>query len=173
MSSSVFVSTLEVASSRIRKRGLCASARAKLMSWRCPTERVEPRSVYAGAHSLRQGANEFSKPNLLDGAFDCGAVDARGAEPDIRFNRASEKKWILQHDAELPPQILQFDQSNVLAVQEDLSALNVVKAQQQEIKVVFPAPVCPTMALVCPGSTRNETSRKTQSSRRAPRRCDS
>src|SRR2546426_5618629 len=31
MSSSVLVSTLEVASSRIRKRGLCASARAKLM----------------------------------------------------------------------------------------------------------------------------------------------
>ena len=37
MSISVLVSTLEVASSRIRKRGSCAKARAKLMSWRWPT----------------------------------------------------------------------------------------------------------------------------------------
>jgi len=34
------------------------------------------------------------------------------------------------HDAELAPQILHIDQPNVLAVQKDLPALNVVKAQQ-------------------------------------------
>ncbi len=48
---SVFVSTLEVASSRIRNRGLCASARAKLISCRCPTESVEPRS-FTGVFTL-------------------------------------------------------------------------------------------------------------------------
>src|SRR5258708_777665 len=94
--------------------------------------------VYAGADSFRQRAYEFAKPNFVDGAFDCGAVDARRAEPDVRFNRTGKEKRILEHDAELPPQILQFDQSNVLAVEENLSALNVVKAQQQGNQSGFP-----------------------------------
>src|SRR5437667_357911 len=60
-----------------------------------------------------------------------GAVDIWSAEANIGFDCASEKKWILEHDTELSPQILQFDGANVLAIQEDLSPLNVVKAQQK------------------------------------------
>ena len=64
---------------------------------------------------------------MLDG----GAVDIGSAEADVGFDCAGEKEWILKHDAELPPQILQFDGANVLAVKENLTALNVVKAKQQ------------------------------------------
>ena len=38
------VSMFEVASSRIRMRGSASSTRANAMSWRCPADRVEPRS---------------------------------------------------------------------------------------------------------------------------------
>ena len=41
---SVSVSTLDVASSRIKNLGLCASARAKLISCFCPVEYPLPRS---------------------------------------------------------------------------------------------------------------------------------
>src|SRR6267142_2242676 len=96
MSSSVLVSTLEVASSRIRKRG-----------------------------------DEISEANLIDSTFDGSAVNIRRAEADICFDRAGEKERILKHNAELPAQILQIDGSNVLAVEKNLAALNIVKAQKQ------------------------------------------
>src|SRR4029077_7434572 len=79
--------------------------------------------------AFRQGTDEFAKADFVDGVFDGGAVDAGGAEADVGFDRAGEKKRILENDAELPAQILQFDEANVLAVEQDLSALNVVKAQ--------------------------------------------
>src|SRR5262249_33563381 len=44
---------------------------------------------------------------------------------------ACEQKWILEHDAELPTQILEVDGANVFAVEQDLAALNVVKAEKQ------------------------------------------
>ena len=44
MITSVCVSTFAVASSRMRMRGWAMMARAKLMSWRWPTERFWPRS---------------------------------------------------------------------------------------------------------------------------------
>src|SRR5882757_6457885 len=87
--------------------------------------------VNVAGDALRQGANEFAEPDFINGVFDFGAVDAGGAETDIRFDGAGEKKWILQNDSELTAEILQIDQANVLAVEEDLAPLNVVKAEQQ------------------------------------------
>src|SRR2546430_8190980 len=87
--------------------------------------------VDVAGHTFGQGADEFAEADLFDGALDGGAVDIGSAEADIGFDCASEKEWILEHDAELPAQILQFDGSNVFAIEEDLSPLNVVKAQQK------------------------------------------
>src|SRR4029077_21264975 len=52
-------------------------------------------------------------------------------ETNIRFDRAGKQERILQHDAELPAQVLHIEEPNIDAVQEDLSPLDVVEAQQQ------------------------------------------
>src|SRR5712671_3786028 len=87
--------------------------------------------VYVAGDAFRQGADKLPKPDFVNGALDGDAVDAGRAEADVRFDGAGEEKWILQHNAELAAQILQIDQANVLAVEEDLSALDIVKAQQE------------------------------------------
>src|SRR5215467_4107791 len=117
---SVFVSTLDVASSRIRNRGLCASARAKLMSWRWPTESVEPRSLPdAAATSVNergcvgQRADKITQADFLNSALNIFGRNVRRAEANVGFNRAGEEKRILQNDSEMPAQILQVQQANV------------------------------------------------------------
>src|SRR5216684_762515 len=87
--------------------------------------------VDVAGDALGKGADEFAEADFVNGAFDCGAIDAGRAEPDVRFNGAGKKKGILEHDAELAAEILQVDQANVFAVEEDLAALNVVEAEQE------------------------------------------
>src|SRR5216684_3882987 len=87
--------------------------------------------VDVAGDALGKGADEFAEADFVNGVFDCGAIDAGRAEPDVRFNGAGKKKGILEHDAELAAEILQVNQANVLAVEEDLAALNVVKAEQE------------------------------------------
>src|SRR5437899_5243830 len=111
-------------------RIVCQSA-GKIDELALPDRKRGAALVYVAGDAFRQGADKLAKPDFVDGALDGGAVDAGRAEPDVRFDGAGKKKWILQHDSELAAQILQFDQPNVLAVEEDLSPLNVVKAQQQ------------------------------------------
>ena len=59
---SVSVSTLDVASSKIKMRGLAARARAKLMSCFCPVERVLPRSRTGSANP--PGSARMKSPTL-------------------------------------------------------------------------------------------------------------
>src|SRR5260370_9862559 len=94
--------------------------------------------VHIAGDAFGQGADKLPKPDFVNGALDGDAVDAGRAEADVRFDRAGEKEGILEHDAELAAQVLQIDQANVLAVEEDLSALHVVKAQQQGNQSSFP-----------------------------------
>ncbi len=70
-------------------------------------------------------------PIFVDRALHVLTRDAGRAQSDIRFDGASEKEWILQHDPEMAPQVLQIEQPNVHAIQQDLAALNVVETQQQ------------------------------------------
>ena len=80
---SVFVSTLDVASSRIRNVGLCASARAKLTNWRWPTESVAPRSVTSVCHSAWQRANEIGPSPLPRMALSTVARSMIAAQADV------------------------------------------------------------------------------------------
>ena len=99
--SSVFVSTLEVASSRIRNFGSCASARAKLTSCRCPTERVAPRSVTGVSTPCGQRIEKRPKAHFAQSAFRARRESMLfRAELHVRFQRAGEKERVLQHDAE-------------------------------------------------------------------------
>src|SRR5208337_4846212 len=84
---SVSVSTLDVASSRIRIFGSCARARANEMSCFCPVESVE------------QGADEVAKIHVFRGLGDLLVLNALGAEANVAADRAGEQEWILQHDA--------------------------------------------------------------------------
>jgi len=93
-----------------------------------------------------------------------GAIDARRAESNVRFNGAGKEKGILEHDAELAAEILQVDQANVFAVEEDLAALNVVKTEQEGDESGFASAGMTDDSVGLPGATRKETSRKTQSS---------
>src|SRR2546426_1346466 len=81
--------------------------------------------------AVGEGANEFAEANFVESAFDGEVVDARRAETDVGFNRSGEKKRILKDDAELTPQILEIDGANVLAVEKDLAALNIVETKKQ------------------------------------------
>src|SRR5207302_504402 len=95
ISNSVFVSTLDVASSRIKKRGLCARARAKLISCRWPTENVAPRSVTG---TVTPPASDWTNPPRLHAEGHVaqhpilvgGIVAAAIGEPDVaEFNLAA------------------------------------------------------------------------------------
>ncbi len=59
------------------------------------------------------------------------AVDAGGAQADVRLDRAGKEERILEDDAEHAAQVLDIDFADVDAVEEDLSALDVVEAEEQ------------------------------------------
>ena len=84
-----------------------------------------------GVDALGERADKIAQPDFVDSAFDRGAIDPGRAEADVGLERAGEKEGILQDDAELLAQILNVDRANVDAVEKDLPALNIVKAQQQ------------------------------------------
>src|SRR5260370_29670141 len=94
--------------------------------------------VDVAGDTLGKGADEFAEADFVDGALDGSAIDAGGAESNVRFNGAGKKKGILEHDAELAAEILQVDQANVFAVEEDLAALNIVEAEQEGDERGFP-----------------------------------
>ena len=85
--------------------------------------------VDGGADPLGKGLDEIGETNLADGVFDGLAVDAGSSEANVGFNGAGEKEGILENDAEVSAQVLDIDFADVDAVQEDLAALNIVKAQ--------------------------------------------
>ena len=104
ISSSVSVSTLDVASSRISTRGSNASARANDSSCFCPTDSVEPRSATALRVAARQALDERVGVHRLRRAPQPLVVDRGVAEPDVVGDRAGEQVHVLQHEAEQPAQ---------------------------------------------------------------------
>src|ERR1700756_2460954 len=96
---SVLVSTLEVASSRIRKRGLCESAREVDELALADAERGAA-LVNRSGDAFRKRADEIAEARFFGGLLDGLEVDARGAETDVGLDGAAEEEWILQDDAE-------------------------------------------------------------------------
>ena len=128
---SVSVSTLEVASSRIRILGLCASARAKEMSCFWPVESVLPRSCTGSLNPLGSVRMKSARFTSSAACSTCFVGDPVGAEADVLLDRAGEQERILQHDAEAAAQIVEIHVADVDAVDADRALLHVVEAQQQ------------------------------------------
>src|ERR1700733_12652930 len=82
-------------------------------------------------HALRLRFKPGTKSHFSQRAFSSGARNSFGAQLDVGFQRAGEKKWVLQNDPEKPPQLLQVHRANIHAIQQNLAALNIVKPQQQ------------------------------------------
>ena len=107
ISSSVSVSTLDVASSRISTRGSNASARANDSSCFCPTDSVEPRSATGARVAVRQPLDERRRRAPPRAARRTRSSSIAGvAEADVVGNRAREQVHVLQHEAEEPAQVV-------------------------------------------------------------------
>src|SRR5271165_6546092 len=116
---SVSVSTLEVASSRIRIFGSCARARANEMSCFCPVE------------AFGQRADKVPEVHVFSGLLDVLVLNALGAQPNVAAYRAAEQEWVLQHDPEAAAQIREIHFFHVDAVDAHRAFLHIIKAQQQ------------------------------------------
>ncbi len=84
-----------------------------------------------GVETLGQGIEEMARGPLRAGRGRRRAIDGCGAEANVGFERAGEQEGVLQHDAELAPQILDVQFADIDAVEKDLAALDVVEAQQE------------------------------------------
>jgi len=103
------------------------------MSWRCPTESVEPRSLtLAPTPSGRDSMK--SQADFADGVFYGGAIDVRRAKANVGFDGAAEQEGILQDDAEEAAEVLKVDFADVDSVEQDLTALNIIEAKQERDK---------------------------------------
>ncbi len=80
------------------------------------------------------------------------------AQADIFGQRAGKEERILQNDGEVLAQRGQVLLAQVDAIHQNLPRGHIVEAHHQAGERGFPAPVWPTMATVCPGSTVKETS---------------
>ena len=85
MRSSVSVSMLEVASSRMMMRGSAAMARAKAMSWRWPAEKVTTYAVVNPVIALLLGAVVLDEPVTLSSL--AGAVLVLAGVALVLFER--------------------------------------------------------------------------------------
>ena len=119
ISSSVSVSTLDVASSRISTRGSNASARANESSCFCPTDSVAPRSATGARVAVRQALDERVRVHGAGRPPQPLVVDGRVAQPDVVGNRAGEQMHVLQHEAEQPAQVGEVEIADVDAVDGD------------------------------------------------------
>ena len=115
ISSSVSVSTLDVASSRISTRGSKASARANDSSCFCPTDSVAPRS--ATGVSSRCGRRSMNRRRARRRARAAPlVVDRVVAQPDVAGDGAREQVDVLQHEAEQRAQVREVHLADVDAV---------------------------------------------------------
>src|SRR4030095_4675892 len=108
------LSRLEVASSRIRIGALARNARASATRWRPPPPSLE---AARAAEPCRR--------------LDLGRRGARPAIGDVVGQRAMEQQRLLLHDRHLPSQALLADASDILPVDRDATAIEVVQPLHQ------------------------------------------
>ena len=95
INSSVFVSTLEVASSRIRKAGIVRQCTSEADQLPLADRQRGPTFIDFGIYSGWAEGRMDRPANFVQRMFDIGSCDARGSQADIRFNRAGEEERIL------------------------------------------------------------------------------
>ncbi len=84
-----------------------------------------------GVDAVAQGIQQGAEPHFAQRGFHTRAADVFVAQADVRFQGAGEQERILQHDAELLAQLVHVVAANVHAIEQNLSALNFVEAQQE------------------------------------------
>ena len=82
-------------------------------------------------HAAGKPGDERAKPHFLQRGIYGSAADVRGAQAHVGLDGAGKQKRVLEDDAKLAAQILQVEVANIAAVDENLAALDVVKAQDQ------------------------------------------
>src|SRR5579863_1440239 len=85
--------------------------------------------VDGGGDAFGQRGDEVGQADFVASAENRFAIDARRAEPNIGLDRAAEEERILKDDAEHAAQVLNIDFADVDAVEEDLTALDVVETE--------------------------------------------
>ena len=125
------MSTLEVASSRIRRRGSASSARANAISWRCPIESAAPRSATGRLVALGERLDEVVGADRAGGRLHVLEARVGAAERDVLADRGGEQEALLRHDAELAAQRAHLHVAQVVAVDADRALAGVVEARQQ------------------------------------------
>src|SRR5438034_2836695 len=85
--------------------------------------------VHGCGNSVRERVHELAQADFVNCALYVVARDARRAEPNIGFNRSGKEEGILQHNSEVPAQILQIEKADIDSIQKDLPALDIVETQ--------------------------------------------
>src|SRR5690606_8168321 len=80
---------------------------------------------------LRERVHELEQIDLPDRRDQALFIDILGAQPDILAQGAGEDVGVLQHDAELPPELARVELTNVDASRAYAAALDVVEPEQQ------------------------------------------
>jgi hypothetical protein len=91
---------------------------------------------------------------------DVGLAGARLAVGDVVFDGVVEQHRILRHDADRVAQRLLRHVAQVLAVDGDAAAVDVVEAEQQARHGRLAEPLCPTTAVVVPAGMVKSTSNR-------------
>ena len=129
-------SSAEVASSSTRIGASLRITRASAMRWRWPPDSLTPRSPTWASKPRRPC--QSSSPSMKSSACACAAARRishvarlRPAVADVVADRAVQERGVLRHHRDLGAQALLGDLGDVLAVDQDAAAFEVVEAQQQ------------------------------------------
>ncbi len=104
ITASFSASTEDSASSRIRIGESRSSARAIARRWRCPPDRLTPRSPMTRLVALRQLQDEFVRVGVARRLFEIGLGRVGLAETQIFLDRAVKQVRVLVHDRDLAAQ---------------------------------------------------------------------
>ena len=114
--------------------GLCSSTRASATSWRWPIERPRPPSPTCGLQPVRQRLEPVAAADAPRDLRDLVVGRVGPGVADVVGHRAGEEERRLRHDAQLPPVVGQVEGADVVPVDQDLAALELVEARDQLAK---------------------------------------
>src|SRR5690606_28478255 len=84
-----------------------------------------------GIITLRQGHDEFVGASDGGRPFNLLARSVRMSKRDVGRDRVAEEKTLLEHDADVPPQVLDIEITQVVPVERDAAAGDVVESRHK------------------------------------------
>ncbi len=86
---------------------------------------------HLGLQTVFQHIEPVASADSPGGLFDLGVGRFWARVADIAGHRARKEKWCLRHHADLPAETLQIERADVLAVEKNLAALELIEAGDQ------------------------------------------